>query len=154
MARPAARLGHLPEKLSEFSRQYLMEPSRQRELTVPLLVWETPGPSADPGVLRTLDLTSPGLRRSARPTDGEPVVLPLRKGPGTLNAFGMGITLGLAGAFAAAPVLKRVLFGVSPTDASTFTLVPLFLVGVALMACYIPARRATRVDAMTALRYE
>jgi putative ABC transport system permease protein len=72
---------------------------------------------------------------------------------------GMGITLlgigiGLAGTFAVSRFLTSQLFGVSATDAFTFLGVVVTLAAVALLACYIPARRATRVDPMVALRYE
>jgi putative ABC transport system permease protein len=50
--------------------------------------------------------------------------------------------------------LKSVLFNVSATDLTTFALLPLVMLAVALVACWIPARRATRVDPMTALRCE
>ena len=62
-----------------------------------------------------------------------------------------GIAFGLAGAFALTRVMKEFLFEISTTDPLTFTLVALLLVGVALLACYVPARRAARVDPMTAL---
>ena len=66
----------------------------------------------------------------------------------------VGILVGTAGAMMASRVLSSLLFGVSPTDAATFAGVPSILLVVALLACYIPARRATRVDPMVALRDE
>jgi predicted permease len=69
-----------------------------------------------------------------------------------LAIIGMG--LGLIGAFALTRVMQRLLFNVSATDPLTFIIVPLVLAAIAVLACYIPARRATRVDPMVALRYE
>jgi putative ABC transport system permease protein len=62
--------------------------------------------------------------------------------------------VGLAGAFALCRALESLLFGVSATDALTFTAVTGILLAVALLACYIPARWAARVDPMIALRNE
>jgi ABC-type lipoprotein release transport system permease subunit len=66
----------------------------------------------------------------------------------------VGAVIGLAGAYAATRVMSNLLFGVTPTDLATFIAVPLVLLLVALVACLIPARRATRVDPLIALRYE
>ena len=60
----------------------------------------------------------------------------------------IGVGLGLAGAVALTRTVASLLFGVSPTDATTFALVPIGLVAVALVACLLPARRATRIDPM------
>jgi putative ABC transport system permease protein len=74
-------------------------------------------------------------------------------GQGMRLAF-LGIGIGLLGALALTRILADMLYEVSPVDAATFTLVPLLLMGVTLLACYVPARRAAKVDPMIALRCE
>jgi putative ABC transport system permease protein len=66
----------------------------------------------------------------------------------------IGMAIGLAGAFGTTRVLSSLLFGVRPTDLVTFGGVSILLAAVALLASYIPARRATKVDPIVALRYE
>ena len=65
-----------------------------------------------------------------------------------------GVVLGVAGAYVATRAMQSLLFGVSATDPLTFVLVPLLLMVVGFAACYVPARRATKVDPLVALRYE
>jgi putative ABC transport system permease protein len=80
-------------------------------------------------------------------------VLKLVLGDGARLAL-IGIVAGIAGAVAITRVMTTLLFEVKPTDPATFILTTLLLAAVALAACYIPARRAMRVDPMVALRYE
>jgi putative ABC transport system permease protein len=66
----------------------------------------------------------------------------------------IGIAIGVSGAFALTRLIQGLLYEVSPTDSFTFVVVSVLMIVVAMLACYIPARRATRVDPLEALRYE
>ena len=97
---------------------------------------------------RTAEL---GTRIALGATPGNVVRLVLRQG--LLTAL-IGVASGIAGAIVLTRTLRSFLFGLSPTDPVTFAAVALLLVLVAVVACYIPARRAAKVDPMVALRYE
>jgi putative ABC transport system permease protein len=66
----------------------------------------------------------------------------------------LGTAIGLPISYVLARLLASLIFGVGATDASIFSAVTIFLVAISLVACYIPARRAMRVDPIVALRYE
>jgi putative ABC transport system permease protein len=92
-----------------------------------------------------------GIRMALGARVGDVLKLVLRNG---MSLALIGAALGVAGAFAITRVMSSLLFGVAPTDLATFTAVTLVLIAVAFLACYIPARRATKVDPLVALRYE
>ena len=84
---------------------------------------------------------------------GQRDVLRLFMGQG-MRLVLLGLIIGLGGAFALTRLMSSLLFGVSTSDKTTFAVVALVLMGVGVLACYLPARRATRVDPLVALRYE
>ncbi|HEX3184589.1 MAG TPA: ABC transporter permease [Pyrinomonadaceae bacterium] len=98
--------------------------------------------------LRTREI---GLRLAIGAQPRQVLLLVLKQGL-TLTIAGVG--LGLLAAFALTRLLTGLLFGVEAVDATTFTTISLLLVMVSLLACYLPARRAMRIDPMMALRYE
>jgi predicted lysophospholipase L1 biosynthesis ABC-type transport system permease subunit len=92
-----------------------------------------------------------GVRLALGAESGDVRGMILRQGLGTILT---GVAIGAAGSLALTRTVRSLLFGVSAHDPLTFVSVTLVLVGVALLACYVPARRATRVDPVVALRCE
>ena len=92
-----------------------------------------------------------GLRMVLGAQGGDVLGLVMKQGAGMVV---IGLAAGLLTAFLLTRLIASLLFGVAPTDAATFASVTVLLAAVALAACYIPARRATRVDPMQTLRYE
>ena len=92
-----------------------------------------------------------GIRMALGAQRWDTVALLLKHG---IRVLLIGLPLGLGGAFALSRILESQLFGVSASDPMTLVGVSLILAGVAISACYIPARRAAKVDPMVALRYE
>jgi putative ABC transport system permease protein len=92
-----------------------------------------------------------GVRVALGAASGDVLRMVLREG---LRTILIGVAAGIAGSLALTRTVESLLFGVTSTDPLTFSAVTLLLVGAALLACYIPARRATRVDPLVALRYE
>ena len=92
-----------------------------------------------------------GIRMALGAQVSDVLKLVMRQGVVLVSA---GVIAGLAIAFFSTRLIESQLYGVSATDAGTFILISLLLIVVALVACYIPARRATKVDPLTALRYQ
>jgi putative ABC transport system permease protein len=92
-----------------------------------------------------------GVRVALGAQRGDVLKMVLREG---LNLLLFGLLLGWIGGLAATRVMRSLLYSTSTTDAVSFVVTSLTLLAVTLLACYIPARRATKVDPMVALRYE
>ncbi len=92
-----------------------------------------------------------GIRMALGASRGDVVLMVLKMG---LRMVGVGVAIGLMASFLATRLLANQLWGVSPRDPLTLAIVVAVVVLAGSAACYLPARRATRVDPLTALRYE
>ncbi len=92
-----------------------------------------------------------GIRMAFGASPGEVLRLYLSRG---FKLFGIGLAAGLAGALAVAQFLKTMLYGVAPSDPASYAAISIVLAGVTALACWLPARRAARVDPMVALRHQ
>jgi ABC-type antimicrobial peptide transport system permease subunit len=92
-----------------------------------------------------------GIRIALGARSAGVVTLVLREG---LRLVALGLPLGLVAALAAVRLLSSYLYGVSATDVTTFSAITVLLAGATLFACYVPARRATRIDPVSALRQD
>ena len=92
-----------------------------------------------------------GIRMAIGATPRNILRMVLRQG---LGVVGLGMLIGLAAAFAGTRLLADLFYGVTPSDPVTYAAVATLLLAVALLACWIPARRATRVSPLVALRFE
>jgi putative ABC transport system permease protein len=92
-----------------------------------------------------------GIRMALGARSADVLGMVIRKG---MKLTLLGLAIGLGAAFALTRMMRDLLFGVQPTDTITFSAIALMLIIIALLACYLPARRAARVDPMVALRHE
>ena len=92
-----------------------------------------------------------GIRMALGAQAGDLLTMVIKQG---MSLVAVGSLVGLAGAYGLARVIASLLFGVTATDPLIYLLTPFALLLIALLACYLPARRATKVDPLVALRYE
>jgi putative ABC transport system permease protein len=150
-SRPIMSVATMQDRVSETTAESLFQTRLLTAFSLMALLLAAVGVYGVAGCAVAERTREIGIRMVLGATSGAVMREVLRR---TMALAATGVALGAAGAFAATRVLSKLLFEVKPADPMTFAAVAILLAAVAILAGWIAARRATRVDPMVALRYE